>query len=214
MSGKRDRTKTVPEIMIEALDKSIAAFLGAELPAEIGSRLAISFAPLGDQFPPSTLALPAVNLFLYRMEESASLRDQSPVLQRLANGFAQKTRPPVYLDCSYLVTIWPDPKGSDPTEEEHAILGAVAKVLLAHAVLPSDSLQGAMQTTQTAPVAAKLSTGTFTSPTDLWQALGGRPKLTLNYTVTFSMPVYEPEESPLVTENQIRFRVLATGGSE
>jgi hypothetical protein len=191
--------------MIEELDKTIAAFLKSGLPQDIGSRVIVSFATPDSQFPPAGMALPAVNLFLYNVGESADLRDNAPSVQRLPNGTAYKSRPPVYLECSYLVTVWPDPKIENPAADEHTIMSAVTKVLLAHPALPDDLLQGSLQNSQTAPVAAKLSRGEFRSPGEIWQALGGRQKLSLNYTVTFGMPVFEAEQATLVREKQIRF---------
>jgi Pvc16 N-terminal domain len=194
--------------MIDDVDKTIAAFLKTELPPDVSKRLAITFLPTDGSFPSASIALPAVNLFLYGVSESVDFRDNAPVIQRLPDGTATQGKAPVYLDCSYLVTVWPDPKIADPIADEHAILGAVTKVLLAHPQVPDGALQGALPDAQTYPVAAKLTNSDFKSPAEIWQSLGGRQKLFLNYRITFAMPVVEPTPTPLVTDKQIRFSML------
>ena len=42
---------------------------------------------------------------------------------------------------------------------------------------------------------------------EFWQALGGKPKAALNYTVTLSVDVTEPERQPLVIDREIRMRL-------
>jgi hypothetical protein len=194
--------------MIDDVDKTIAAFLKSELPSEISAHLAITFMPTDSGYPVAGAALPVVNLFLYGVSENVDHRDNAPVIQRLPDGTALKGNSPVYLDCSYLVTVWPDLQGTDPVEQEHSILGAVTKVLLAHPQLPDDALQGTLPDSQTTPVAAKLTGGDFRSPAEIWQSLGGRQKLFLNYKITFAMQVAQPKPTTLVTEKQIRFSLL------
>ncbi len=194
--------------MIDDVDKTIAAFLKSELPPDVSARVAITFLPTDSGFPASDLALPLVNLFLYSISESVDHRDNAPVIQRLPDGTAQKGRAPTYLDCSYLVTVWPDPKAVNAMENEHSILGAVTKVLLGHPQLPEGSLQGALPDSQAVPVGAKLTTSQFNSPAEMWQSLGNRQKLFLNYRITFAMPVVAPEPTDLVTDKLIRFTLM------
>ena len=48
--------------------------------------LVISFATPDDQFPPASVTLPTVNLFLYDAQENRDLRDREPVLERQPSG--------------------------------------------------------------------------------------------------------------------------------
>lgn len=196
--------------MIDELDKTIAELLKSGLPPELGDKLTVSFASPGAEFPPAALPLPAVNLFLYNLIPNTERRENAPVVQRLPGGGATKQRPPTYVDCSYLLSVWPDAKSSDPVAEEHNILGAVMKVLLANPMLPAELLHGSLPDTQTAPVAGKVASPAPKDPSEVWQSLGTRQKLSLMYTVTFSIPMSDPEETPLVTEKQLKFRTLGS----
>jgi hypothetical protein len=52
-----------------------------------------------------------------------------------------------------------------------------------------------------------LQPGQLQSMGEFWQALGGKPKAALNYTVTIGVAPHAPEETgPLVTDKVIKFR--------
>ena len=52
-----------------------------------------------------------------------------------------------------------------------------------------------------------LQPGRLQSLGEFWQALGGKPKAALNYTVTLPVDVSEPETQPLVIDKEIRMRL-------
>ena len=78
--------------------------------------------------------------------------------------------------------------------EEHHILGAALKALLRHRVLPAAVLQGSL-VGMTPPVRA-LTIRQNESPLriDLWDALKGKPRASLHYTLTVAVDVGEPED--------------------
>ncbi|HZA23826.1 MAG TPA: hypothetical protein VFA32_14705, partial [Dehalococcoidia bacterium] len=51
--------------MIDDLDRSLEVLLRRELPQDLAGQVTISFATPDDQFPPSSVSLPAIDLFLY-----------------------------------------------------------------------------------------------------------------------------------------------------
>lgn len=53
-----------------------------------------------------------------------------------------------------------------------------------------------------------LQPGRLQSVGEFWQALGGKPKAALNYTVTIGVFAHEPEEiGPPVIDQRIRLRI-------
>ena len=191
--------------MLDDLDKTLLELLKQELPPGVMSQIAISFAPPDDHFPPSSVTLPAIDLFLYDVRENRELRDRECLVERRSDGSGLKKHPPVRVDCSYLITAWPSKSSSTPPFDEHRMLGEVMKVLLRHPLLPETLLQGSLQE-QHLP-AITLQPGQLQSMGEFWQALGGKPKAALNYTVTIGIEPFAPEETgPLVRDKLLKFR--------
>jgi len=187
--------------MFHDLDATLAALLEAELGVE---NVAVSFAAPDDQFPPSDTSLPAIAFFLYDVRENHDLRPGQWELERRANGTVTRKRPPVRVDCSYLITAWPSPSAPRPAQDEHRLLGEVMKVLLRHPTIPQAYLRGEL-VGQDPPMPAKIiAEAQLHSLGEFWQAMGGKPKATLHYAVTISVDVFEPAEvGPAVTDKII-----------
>jgi hypothetical protein len=187
--------------MLQDLDATLAALLDSELSVE---NVAVSFAAPDDQFPPSTASLPAVAFFLYDVRENFDLRSGRWEVERADGGFV-RTRPPVRVDCSYLITAWASESAPDPAADEHRLLGEVMKVLLRHRTIPEPYLRGEL-VGQEPPLPAKIiGEAQLQSLGELWQAMGGRPKATLNYAVTVSVDVGEPVPvGPAVTDKVLK----------
>ena len=190
--------------MFHDLDATLAALLEAELSVE---NVTVSFAAPDDQFPPSGVSLPAVAFFLYDVRENHELRPNQWELERRADGMVTRKRPPVRVDCSYLITAWPSPAAPHPAQDEHRLLGEVMKVLLRHRKIPEAYLQGELAG-QDPPMPARIiAEAQLHSLGELWQAMGGKPKATLHYAVTVSVDVFEPAEvGPAVTEKVITIK--------
>lgn len=190
--------------MFQDLDATLAALLDAELAVE---NVAVSFAAPDDQFPPSGVSLPAVAFFLYDVRENQELRPNRWELEREPNGMVTRKRPPVRVDCSYLMTAWPSPSAPDPAQDEHRLLGEVLKVLLRYPKIPEAYLRGEL-VGQDPPLPARIiAEAQLHSLGEFWQAMGGKPKATLHYAVTVSVDVFEPAEvGRAVTEKVFTIR--------
>ncbi len=190
--------------MIHDLDSTLRALLLRDLPPVLAEQVAISFDTPDDQFPPTSVTLPAIDLFLYDVRENLELRSNDWSMKRRGDGTARRQRPPVRVDCSYLVTAWPSESAPSPAQDEHRLLGEVMLVLLRYPKLPDDLLQGGLQSQDLPLPTAALQPGRLQSLGEFWQALGGKPKSALNYTVTIAVQPFEALEVPLVLENVYR----------
>ena len=60
--------------MLDDLDMTLEQLLKKELPAAIVSQVTITFDTPDGKFPPQSVTLPAVDLFLYDVRENRELR--------------------------------------------------------------------------------------------------------------------------------------------
>jgi hypothetical protein len=112
------------------------------------------------------------------------------------------------VDCSYLVTAWASESSTTPAQDEHYLLGEVMKVLLRHPTIPAQVLQGSLEGQEPPLPAITLQPGRLQSLGEFWQALGGKPKAALNYTVTMGVEVHKPVEiGPPVVDKMLKFRL-------
>jgi Pvc16 N-terminal domain len=193
--------------MLDDLDRTLEELLRRELSPnfvapEALTPVTISFATPDQDFT-RNVHLPAIDLFLYDVRENLELRNSNWTVNRQSNGMALKQRPPVRVDCSYLITVW----AKEPTDvrTEHRLLGEVMRVLLRYPQIPTVVMQGSLREQEPLPRALTLRPTQLQSLGEFWQAMGGRPKPAMNYTVTIAIPVYtdEAEEIPLVMDRQI-----------
>lgn len=191
--------------MFDDLDRSIENLLKRELPADLVSQVTISFATPDGDFPPSSVSLPAIDLFLYDIRENRDLRDPEWRVERQSDGTAVRRPPLVRVDCSYLVTAWPSGSSPAPARDEHRLLGEVMKALLRFSSLPAEVLAGSLQGQQPPLPSSTLQPGRLQSLAEFWQAVGGKPKATLSYTVTLGVEPTAPiAAGPLVQERVFR----------
>jgi hypothetical protein len=191
--------------VIDDLDRTLERLLRANLPADVVSQIAISFAAPDNEFPPSAVTLPAIDLFLYDVRENAELRDPEWILDETADGKARRRHAPVRVDCSYLVTAWPSGSSTTPALDEHRLLGLTIQALLLHPTIPPELLQGALAGADPPLPTGTLQPGRLQSLGEFWQALGGKPKTAVHYTVTLAVEVGIPiEAGPPVREPVLR----------
>jgi hypothetical protein len=190
--------------MIADLDKTLRELLNREL-----LKIPLDFTITPDQIsfatPDATFAPTGqftVNLFLYDIRENRELRSNDWSVERNNKGKAIKKRPAVRVDCSYLITTW----AQDP-ESEHYWLGQVLQILLTYPTLPSEVLQGCLKGQQPALPTSTLQASHLQSLAEFWQALGGKPRAALHYTVTCGLEIGVPEAVPLVTETMLEMRL-------
>lgn len=194
--------------MIHDLDSTVKQLLRSELPPDLVEQVQISFAAPDDQFPPTAVTLPAIDLFLYDVRENMELRRPDPIVERRADGTSRR-RPSVRMDCSYLITAWPSDSSTDRPQDEHRILGAVITALLRHTTLPAGVLQGSLVGQEPPLPASTLQPGRLQSLAEFWQALGGKPKAALNYTVTIGVEAFAPVETgPPVLDREIGLTIV------
>jgi len=189
--------------MIQDLDSTLAELLSKGLASAGVEPVKITFETPNDQFPSSKVTPPAVDLFLYDIRENRDLRQVDPRVERRGDAMVQ-TRPPVRVDCSYLVTAWANPGSNTPAYDEHRLLGEVMRVLLRHPTIPEAVLQGVLKSQELPLPTTTLQQGHLQNLAELWQALGGRARAAFNYTVTLAVQVAEPVNvGPPVTKRSL-----------
>jgi hypothetical protein len=199
--------------VIDDLDRTLEELLKRELSPALVQQVTISFATPDDQFPPAAVTLPAIDLFLYDVRENRDLRSNEWLVERRSDGTASKKRLPVRVNCSYLITAWANQGSTTPAQDEHRLLGEVMRVLLRHATIPAAVLQGSLQGQEPPLPASVLQPGLLQSLGEFWQALGGKPKAALQYTVTIGVEAHAPVEAgPPVIDARLSVRQGGLGG--
>jgi len=188
--------------MFQDLDATLAALIEGEISLR---GIAISFASPDDRFPPAGVSLPAIAMFLYDVRENHDLRTNQWETERRDDGMITRSRAPARVDCSYLITAWPNEHAPQPTEDEHRLLGEVVRVLMRHREVPDRYLSGELAGQQP-PLRGRVTADShLQSVGEFWQAMGGRPKATLHYRVTLSVDAFEPiEVAPAPTDKVLR----------
>jgi len=193
--------------MIDDLDRTIEELLKRELAPALVEQVAISFAAPDSEFPPSTVSLPAVDLFLYDIRENLELRNRDWIIEHNSDGSATRRRGPMRVDCSYLITAWASDGSTSRALDEHHLLSEVMKVLVRFPVLPEVLLQGSLKGQEPPLPSSTLQPGRLQSVAEFWQALGGKPKAALNYTVTIGIVADKPHETEMpVLDKTLKIR--------
>jgi hypothetical protein len=193
--------------MIHDVDETLRALI--ERDALPGSGVEVAF-----DAPTKTWAArqngPVVNVYLYDVREDVERRPgQYEEIRRNVDGrdtVVDRRMPPRLFSLSYLVSAW-----TQRPEDEHRLLTALLACLLRHPVLPADLLTGSLAEERSpgsgpAPirVTVALPASKDRSTSDLWGALGGELKPSLDLVVTAPLdPQMRQEIGPLVTEQPI-----------
>ncbi|MGJ5631426.1 DUF4255 domain-containing protein [Nostoc sp. CALU 1950] len=191
--------------MLDGLDTTLELLLKRELPPDVPSGDTEVFISFVTPYQGAIKQKPAINLFLYDVQENLELRSSAWSVERQTNGRAIRKRPPARVDCSYLITAWP--QHEEDVQTEHQLLGAVMKVLLRHRKLPEPLIADNLEAQELPLRLISLRPSNLQSFGEFWQAMGGkegtRPKVVLHCTVTISVPVDEAgEEAGLVGVHQ------------
>lgn len=189
--------------MLDALDQTIETLLRRQLPNRLvgeGATTPVSITfVMPDPESIQKISLPAINLFLYDIRENLELRSNDWRVTRQDNRKAVRERPPIRVDCSYLITAWPSDASDIRTE--HQLLGAVMEALYRHPRIPEAFFQGRLRDYPSLMQTHTSRPTNLQSMGEYWQAVGGKPKATLNYTVTMSFTTQNEEiELPLAIE--------------
>ena len=185
--------------MFDRLDAALASLLhDAAMPPALAELLAadISFVTPHKTYAPSQ---ETVNLFLFETVENRALRDVVPIEDR-RNGVSIRRRPPVRVDCSYLVTTWSKKTGAVKVSAEHQLLGEAFQWLSRFPVIPPMHLQAAGLADQAFPpptLVAQMDAARH--PGEFWLALGIAPRPYFSLVATIALDLLTSTEAALVT---------------
>jgi hypothetical protein len=176
------------------LDTTLAELLRTQLPTDVVEQVTISFATPVSGSLPSSVALPALNLFLYQIEENLDLRSNEAIVQRMQDGTVKKGSIVRRVDCNYLITAWAKDTVSLPDQDEHRLLGEVVRVLLRFREIPAAVLRGSMAD-QPIPPRGSIFQINQQARGDFWRALGDKPKAAFNYVATIAIEIDDTKEA-------------------
>jgi len=185
--------------MIDDLSRTLQAILEDELPILFHFPVQIVFDRPDDKFNP---AQATVDLFLYDIHENTELRSNEPRLER-KDGKVIIYRPPLRVECSYLITVWPV-SGQDLPLQEHRLLSQTLYVLTKYPTIPERFLQGSLMG-QKPPLAMIIAHAeNFKNPAEFWTAIGNKMRPSITLTVTISLETFLPENAPIVMTQEIK----------
>lgn len=191
-----DLDKTLEQVLKDPqIPLTLAVLKGADIRFDVPDK----------SYPPGTTTSTAIlNLHLYQTQENRVLRDSEPIIERRGNTYVRR-RPPLRVDCSYMVTSWSKKTDEQKIEEEHRLLSEAMLWLSRFPIIPARFLQGSLQNppfphrTEVALPDGERNMGEF------WTALGQPPRPSFNLLVTIALDLQKEEEGPLVTTKVITF---------
>lgn len=144
---------------------------------------------------------PTIDVFLYDIREDIGRREEGVVDVRGDDGrVVRRSRPPRYYKLSYLVTAW-----TQRPEDEHRLLSACMATFLKHGELPRETLVGSLKDLGLLiMVNIALPPPQDRSISDIWTALGGELKPSLELVVVAPLETHFPiHVGPPLTEPPI-----------
>jgi uncharacterized protein DUF4255 len=144
---------------------------------------------------------PTVNLYLYDIREDLRRRERGLVNEYDDRGVVLNRRQtPRHFKVTYLATAW-----TQRPEDEHRLLSALLYCFLRNEIIPSDVLTGRLaETGLPVTVSVALPPPEDRSFADVWSALGGELKPSLDLVVTVPadggrrIPAGPPVLEPLI----------------
>ncbi len=167
--------------MIQDVDESLRELVSREVVN--GQNVELSFeAPTTDWG--SRRSGPALNLYLYDIRQDQERARAGWQEVRDERGIVtSRGRPDRLFELSYLVTAW-----TQRPEDEHRLLSAMLACILRHDVLPQDVLRGGFADQPGLRITVGLPPPSDSSIADVWSALGGELKPSLDIVVTAPFP--------------------------
>jgi Pvc16 N-terminal domain len=163
--------------VIHEVDEALRRLVERELD---GSGVEISFeAPTRDWA--ARRSSPTVDLYLYDIREDRLRRNVAREPVRDEHGIVVgRRKPPRMFKLSYLVTAW-----TQRPEDEHRLLSTVLACALRYDALPRDILSGSLsEQPLSMPVTVALPPPEDRALSDVWTALGGELKPSLDLVIT------------------------------
>lgn len=147
---------------------------------------------------------PTIDVYLYDIREDLRRRERGLLNEYDGNRVRARHLPPRYFKLSYLVAAW-----TQRPEDEHRLLASLLGCFLRYEALPADVLTGSIAALGLpVPIAVALPPPEDRSFADVWTALGGELKPSLDIVVTAptdtgrSFPAGPPVEKPPVLHTQ------------
>lgn len=123
---------------------------------------------------------PTIGVYLYDIREDLRRRERGLLNEYDGNRVTARHLPPRYFKLSYLVAAW-----TQRPEDEHQLLAALLSCFLRYEALPADVLTGSIAALGLpVPVTVALPPPEDRSFADVWTALGGELKPSLDIVVT------------------------------
>lgn len=207
--------------MLHGLDTTLKSILDDTSTPTLVRNAEVAFDRPSESYNPDKTT---INLFLYDVRENTELRSNEPVIER-QNGIATMRRPPVRVNCSYLVTAWIESgvTGEQAILKQHELLGEVLRVFTRWPSIPLPTpdekgkhlLQGELKNTLYPISLVTAQTDLMRNPAEFWSALGGklRPSFTLTGTLTMDQQT-EPVTAPEVTTKKVVLTGIPNGTPE
>ncbi len=163
--------------MIHEVDEALRRLVEQEL---AGSGVEVSFeAPTRDWA--ARRSSPTLDLYLYDIREDRQRRNVARENVRDEHGMiVGRRKPPRMFKLSYLVTAW-----TQRPEDEHRLLSTILACALRYDALPRDILSGSLlEQPLNMPVTVALPPPEDRALSDVWTALGGELKPSLDLVIT------------------------------
>jgi hypothetical protein len=181
--------------VIQDVDDTLKELLVREVPLDT-SAVDIKFEMPTHEWS-SKVSKPTVNLYLWDIRENLELRSVDRFVTRRdkETGTGTQDRAFVRVDLAYLISAW-----TTDIADEHQLLGNILAALVRFPTLPTEVLQGSMQS-QPLPLQAWIARPErMPNPWDFWGHVENRMKSALSYVVTASVVPSTPEEVLLVKQ--------------
>jgi hypothetical protein len=154
---------------------------------------------------------PTIDIYLYDIRQELSRSQFGQVAMRDAEGnISHRRPPPKFFRLAYLVTAW-----TQRPEDEHRLLSALMVMFLRHEVVPAHLLNGSLaELGISIPIAVALPAPQDRALSDVWSALGGELKPSLDVTLIAPLlPERFEEAGPPVRDEPV-LAVARIGGEE
>lgn len=171
------------QAMIQDVDESLRALVKEEALGDNGVEIAFD-APTTEWV--SRRNAPTVDLYLYDIREDLTRRQTRWLEIRDERGIVTERRlRPRWFRLSYLCTAW-----TQRPEDEHRLLSAMLSCFIRNETMPVELLGGSMEEVEDdVLLTAALPPTQDRSIADVWSAMGGEMKPSIDLIVTAAMPV-------------------------
>ncbi|MGV9712385.1 DUF4255 domain-containing protein [Gordonia sp. NPDC003424] len=131
---------------------------------------------------------PTICAYLYDIREDVRRRESGFVNEYDGDRIRFRHRPPRYFRLSYLVAAW-----TQRPEDEHGLLSRLLQSLVTYQAIPPERLgPGLRDVGLPVPMTVALPPAEDRSFADVWSALGGELKPSLDVVVSAPLPVARP----------------------